>query len=97
MRVLGYHSLDFWCICCKTTLRSKKKKELDANDFDDRAERARRVVRQLATQPKRAYVFLQDPVRPKANGEMTIRRWELLSIQAWRTPLFSRGMIYIVC
>ena len=44
-----------------------------------------------------AYVFLQDPLRPKQNGDVTIRRWQLNNIQTARVPLFRGGMVYIAC
>ena len=51
MRVLGFHSLDFWCSCCRTTVRGKKKRELEfghpESQFAARAEVIRRVERNL--------------------------------------------------
>ena len=93
MRVLGFHSLDFWCSCCRTTVRGKKKRELEfghpESQFASRAEVIRRVARNLSIPELPAFVFLQDPKRDSdLASPVRIRRWELKYISPSTPPHF---------
>ena len=78
-------------------MRGKKNSELSRGNPDHRAELARRILTKVTVPKQTAYVFLQDPSRPKQNGDVTIRRWQLNNIQTARVPLFRAGMVYIAC
>ena len=78
-------------------MRGKKNSELSRGNADHRAEFTRRILKKVTVPRQTAYVFLQDPSRPKQNGDVTIRRWQLNNIQTGRVPLFRDGMVYIAC